>query len=79
MIQEIYVKDGYKIWSYKKMRAIIEKSIDNPKSMGRTYVGMYIEWYLHNIGYYLTLGLAARYPFVSRLNERFKHINLERR
>ena len=46
------------------------------KVLNRSYRSMYIEWYLHNIGYWLTL------PFIKKdnikvLNERFKHLDLE--
>lgn len=41
--------------------------------LNRSYRSMYIEWWLHNIGYYLTL------PFkkLETINIRFKHVDLE--
>ena len=44
--------------------------------LNRSWTGMYIEWYLHNIGYYLTLPFIKN-PTVKKLNERFKHLDLE--
>jgi hypothetical protein len=61
---------------------IMESTIEKYNSpfandvLNRTWKGMYIEWWLHNIGYYITL------PFIKNdiilcLNERFKHLDLE--
>lgn len=44
--------------------------------LNRTYRGMYIEWYLHNIGYYLTLPLIKN-ELIKKLNLRFKDVDLE--
>lgn len=46
------------------------------KILNRTYRGMYIEWYLHNIWYWLTLPFI-RNETIKQLNERFKHVDLE--
>ena len=42
----------------------------------RSLTSMYIEWYLHNVGYYLTLPFM-KIRFIAKLNERFKHVDLE--
>ena len=52
------------------------RSFDVDKVLNRTYRDMYIEWYLHNIGYWLTLPFKKN-PRIVVLNERFKHLNLE--
>jgi hypothetical protein len=44
--------------------------------LNRTYRGMYIEWYLHNIGYYLTLPFIKK-ESIKKLNLRFKDVDLE--
>lgn len=44
--------------------------------LSRTYRGMYIEWYLHNIGYYLTLPFIKN-ERIKSLNNRFKHLDLK--
>ena len=73
----IYIENGYKIWSYSTMKQIMSQYTSNPKlDFNRTYIGMGIEWYIHNIGYYLTLPFIF-IPCISKLNIRFKHINLE--
>ena len=44
--------------------------------LNRSYRGMYIEWWLHNIGYWATLPFIKNTALKS-LNERFKHVDLE--
>jgi hypothetical protein len=39
----------------------------------RSYTSMYIEWYLHNIGYYITLP----FPWWDNINARCKDVDLE--
>jgi hypothetical protein len=59
------------------MKNILESHTTNPKNeLNRTYIGMIAEWYIHNIGYYLTLPFCAN-KSIATLNERFKHTNLE--
>lgn len=82
-LKNIHIENSYKIWSTKTMFWLItEKCHDKYNTyladimLNRSYLGMYIEWYLHNIGYYLTL------PFINKesikvLNKRFKHVDLE--
>lgn len=73
----IHVDNSYCIWSISKMRQIINNHTINPKEdIGRTYPGMYVEWYLHNIGYYVTLPFISN-PKVAAINTRLKHVDLE--
>lgn len=44
--------------------------------LGRSYKGMYIEWYLHNIGYWITLPFIKN-ERIKSINYRCKHIDLE--
>lgn len=75
-MDEIYIKNSYRIWSWKMMKSILMDYTQDPRSdLGRSFSGMIVEWYLHNIGYYLTLP----FPKLQKINERFKHVNLERR
>jgi hypothetical protein len=67
----------------KQMHHIIFKTcnekynqIDVESCMGRSYRGMFIEWYLHNIGYYLTLPFIKK-DSIKKLNLRFKDVDLE--
>lgn len=66
----IHIENSYKIWSYKQMKSIIDSYIHHPREINRTYIGLYIEWWIHNICYYLTL------PF-AQMNKRSKDVDLE--
>lgn len=73
----IHVNDSYKIWSIKIMREVINFFCRDPiMEMDRSYGGMYLEWYLHNIGYYITLPFIF-IPKMKELNLRFKDVDLE--
>lgn len=53
------------------------KSKDSTKILNRSYSSMYIEWWLHNIGYYATVWLADENDFFFDLNMRFRDVDLE--
>jgi hypothetical protein len=81
--RNIHIKNSYNIWSTKIMWSIITKQswfkyqdVKADRVLNRSFKGMYIEWYLHNIGYYLTLPFI-KIPKILKLNQRFKHVDLE--
>lgn len=81
--KNIHIENSYNEWLTSNMRSLIRtkcfdryQSFDADKVLNRTYRGMYIEWYLHNIGYWLTVPLK-RNSTIAALNERFKHVDLE--
>ena len=43
--------------------------------LNRSWISLYVEWYLHNIGYYITLPFI-KIPFINFLNLRFKDVDL---
>ena len=51
-------------------------TLEADKVLNRSYAGMYVEWYLHNIGYYFTL-LFPNSSKMQYLQERFQHVDLE--
>ena len=82
-MKNLHIENSYSIWSYDKMLDIIfdetfEKydSVDPSVTLNRSYKGMIIEWWLHNIGYWITLPFIKKYS-IKQLNERFKHLDLE--
>lgn len=82
-MKNIHIENSYTEWSTTMMWGKItvecnEKygTIFADKVLNRTYRGMYIEWYLHNIGYYLTLPFC-KYNCTRHLNLRFKDLDLE--
>ena len=82
-MKNLHIENSYSTWSFTKMRTFIDdkceecyNSSDISITLNRSYFSLYFEWWLHNIGYYLTL------PFcfikkIKALNARFKDVDLE--
>lgn len=82
-MKNIRIENSYNIWDPRIMHVEITNGCRAAYDTGladvllnRSYRGMYIEWWIHNIGYYITLPFL-KYEYVKRLNERFKHVDLE--
>ena len=82
-MKNIHVENSYHIWATSDMDYIIRgKCFDkfhsyNPEAMlNRTYRSMHIEWWLHNIGYYLTQPFC-HIEFFKNINLRCKDVDLE--
>lgn len=82
-MKNIHIPNSYNVWTIPTMVCEIEwfckkkyGTTNADQVLNRTYRGMYIEWYLHNIGYWLTLPFKKN-PKIVVLNERFKHLDLE--
>ena len=78
-MKNLHITNSFLIWAPSKMKEkIVETCLitydqyNAAEVLGRTWVGMYIEWWLHNIGYYIT----KPFPFLKSLTERFKHVDL---
>ena len=83
LVKNIHIENSYKTWRPDTMWSkIIMQSwfkyhnIKADRVLNRSYRGMYLEWYLHNIGYYLTLPFIKNQKILT-LNKRFKHVDLE--
>ncbi len=79
-MKSIQIKDSYKIWKPSKMKHEIELECWSKycwhlanEILHRSYVDMYIEWWLHNILYYLTRNI----PLFESIAERCKDVDLE--
>ena len=82
-MKNLHINNSYNIWNPNTMKSVISNKlkdanldVDPKKSMNRDYSSMYMEWILHNIGYYITK------PFIKneklkRINERCKHVDLQ--
>lgn len=82
-LKYIHIENSYYVWSIDNMSAFImsesaEKygNIFANEVLNRSWKSMYVEWWLHNIGYWLTL-LFIKNERIKTLNERFKHLDLE--
>lgn len=82
-MKNIHIENSYNKWLKSNMHNLIQvrcfdlyQSFEANKVLNRTYRGMYIEWYLHNLGYWFTLPFIKN-PEIKKLNERFKHLDLE--
>jgi hypothetical protein len=75
--------DSYNTWSEKEMHdKVVHEctyryyTTDVEKTLNRSWKGIYIEWWLHNIGYWFTLPFIKNKE-IEALNLRFKHVDLE--
>lgn len=81
-MNNIHINNSYKIWKPYIMKFMIQISalqqyqLYPEKLLNRSYTSMYIEWWLHNICYYVTLPLY-KIKFFADLNLRAKHVDLE--
>ena len=80
----IRIMDSYNTWLPTTMRssmiaAAMEKyQVYNYNALlGRDDWSLFLEWWIHNIGYYLTLPFCSN-ERVAAINLRFKHVDLER-
>ena len=78
----IKIKDSYSIWSPKTMKTLIKNAaidkygFDNaPDLLNRNYISMYIEWWMHNVGYYITKPFCFN-DAIYKINLRFKDVDL---
>lgn len=92
-MKSIQIEKGYNTWRPKKMINRIIKECHNKygsdvhnlhsvnsadKLLNRTYLSMIVEWYLHNIAYYLTKPLCF-IPVCCVWNRRAKDVGIEER
>ena len=79
MKKHIQIKDSYKIWKESTMTSSILLALGECPDMD-WFMGIHgdlliMEWWIHNIGYYLTKPLVF-IPFFKSLNLRFKDVDL---
>ncbi len=68
ILDDIYYKVYSNGWPIYMSRSEFYSKIKRPKLL-------ILEWWLHNIGYYLTKPFIF-IPLIKSLNERFKHVDL---
>lgn len=79
----IHIDNSYNIWNINDMKYIIYDKCRSQYSsyypevqLNRTYCSMYIEWWLHNIGYYITKPFCD-IESIKKINLRCKDVDLE--
>ena len=83
-MKNIRIPNSYNVWSIQSMEHFIRSfcaQMTDCRYMPEEYLNrsmrsMYIEWYLHNIGYWITLPLSKN-ETIKRINYRCKHLDLE--
>lgn len=82
-MKNIHINNSYNIWSTLDMRSILDDecfkqlgSYYTEVTLNRSYRSMYIEWWLHNIGYYVTKPFCF-IKYFSFINLRCKDVDLE--
>ena len=79
----IQIKDSYQTWALFKMVKLIDEecwekydTTHADRTLKRSYLSMCIEWWLHNIGYYLTKPFRS-VDFFKKINLRCRDVDLE--
>ena len=79
----IKIKNSYTVWRPQRMKRLIYNATKEKYDIGlpcallnRSYKDMYFEWWLHNIGYYITLPFIF-ISFIRKINLRCKDVDLE--
>lgn len=82
-MKNIHINNSYNIWSFRTMKKKISQAVikqygsRNPEViLQRSFASMYIEWLLHNIGYYVTKPFCSM-KFFRDINFRCKDVDLE--
>lgn len=81
-MKNIHIENSYNIWRPVRMDFIIilkcfkeYHAILPDEALNRSWVSMYIEWWLHNIGYYVTKPFC-KIEFFKKINLRCKDVDL---
>lgn len=81
-MKNIHIENSYNIWDKFKMKSIIDKkcfeqynSQMSEVQLNRPYGSMYIEWWLHNVGYYITKPFCS-IEFFNKINLRCRDVDI---
>ena len=82
IINNLHIENSYNIWGIYVMKEIIKNAClqkydsNSPQTiLQRTYSSMYIEWWLHNIGYYITKPFCF-IEHINKINLRCKDVDI---
>lgn len=78
----LHINNSYNVWCPLTMDELLEEESlrkygwkDYKALLNRGFLSLYIEWVLHNIGYYIT----KPFPKLSNITLRCKDVDLEER
>ena len=84
-MKNLHIENSYTYWNPKRMKKKIVrmsyrtyKHVFPEELLNRSYSSMIVEWWLHNIGYYVTLPFC-KFEFAKNINLRCKDVDLEER
>ena len=79
----IQIENSYQIWSTAQINSLVQQKTlvkygtkDVKTALNRSYLSIYIEWWYHNIGYYITKPFCF-IETINKINSRCKDVNLE--
>lgn len=81
-MKNLHIVDSYKTWTIASMKEQMDfvsnymYDLDARVALNRSDKGMYLEWYLHNIGYYVSKPLCFS-KYFKNINRRCKDVDLE--
>ena len=81
-MNNLHIENSYNIWDIYKMRYLIDTKCSDKYHiympniyLHRSYFSMYIEWWLHNIGYYITKPFCF-IKYIKNINLRCKDVDI---
>ena len=82
-MKNLHIENSFTTWNkYDMFTRITDLCKDKygsylaDKLLNRTYIGMFIEWWLHNLGYYVTLPFCCN-KAIKNINLRCRDLDLE--
>jgi hypothetical protein len=79
----IQIEDSYQVWSPTQINSLVQQKTlvkygteDVKTALNRGHLSIYIEWWYHNIGYYITKSFCF-IETINKINLRCKDVNLE--
>lgn len=75
MKRHIQIKYSFLIWNPERMKRLIRYETFKADILPKKYAPYIIEWWLHNIGYYLTKPLTF-IPAIEKINLRCRDVDL---
>ena len=80
----IHIENSCNIWDRTTMAGLmIDQCVDKystcevEKALNRSWLSLYVEWWLHNIGYWITKPFIWLNSKINKINLRCKDVDLQ--